>query len=70
MSEKYFDIERDKKFPCFCLDCATGKSAEEQSPDSRYCHNCYKFLLKEAEILPMNKRPGWLPKYAKLVGDS
>ena len=29
MSERYFDIERDKLFPYFCLGCLIGKTAGE-----------------------------------------
>lgn len=46
----------------FCEACLVGKSIIEQSPDSRYCRGCHGFLLKEAEILPDNKHPKWVPK--------
>ncbi len=62
----YFDSERDKDIieagGFFCLACAVGKPADDQSPDPRYCQGCYDFLLKEAEMLPSNKRPKWIPK--------
>ena len=32
------------------------------SPDPRYSKDCYGFLLKEAEILSLGKRPRWVPK--------
>lgn len=41
------------------------KSAAGASPDPRYCQACYDFLLGEAERLPENKHPAWIPKKAK-----
>ena len=46
----------------FCHACLEDKNEQELSPDSRYCQWCYDFLLKEAEILPSNKCPAWIPK--------
>jgi hypothetical protein len=46
----------------FCHACVMDKPVTEASPDSRYCQGCYDFLLKEAELLPVNKRSGWIPK--------
>ncbi len=66
MSEKYFDIKCDLEIirtgGFFCCACVVGKPAEEQSPDPRYCRDCYELLLKEAKLLPVKKRPGWIPK--------
>ncbi|MFC2032746.1 hypothetical protein ACFLUS_05270 [Chloroflexota bacterium] len=42
--------------------CLDDKHVVEQSPDPRYCQGCYELLLKEAELLPVKKRPGWIPK--------
>jgi hypothetical protein len=62
----YFDIKRDieviKAGGFFCEACLVGKTVPEASPDPRYCQGCYEFLLKEAELLPNNKRPKWIPK--------
>ena len=46
----------------FCHACLASKPATEASPDPRYCQVCYDFLTKEAEMLPENKRPKWIPK--------
>ncbi len=46
----------------FCHACVVDKPVSEQSPDSRYCQACYDFLLKEAERLPDNKHPKWIPR--------
>ncbi|MFC1981428.1 hypothetical protein ACFLVN_04200 [Chloroflexota bacterium] len=46
----------------FCHACLEDKSVSEQSLDSRYCRGCCEFLLQEAEVLPVNKRPKWIPK--------
>jgi hypothetical protein len=38
----------------------------EQSPDSRYCQDCYEFLLKEARLLSSHQgRPNWIPNPSK-----
>jgi len=39
-------------------------SIEKRSPDSRYCQDCYDFLLREAELLSKGK-PDWMPDPAK-----
>jgi hypothetical protein len=57
----YFDIKRDAE-GFLCQACVVGKTQNESSPDPRYCQNCYSFLLKEAEMLPGNKHPKWIPK--------
>ncbi len=62
MTANYFDIKQDKQFPCFCQACLVDKTASELSPDPRYCQGCYDFLLKEAEMLPDNKHPKWVPR--------
>ena len=46
----------------FCHACLAGKPAPEASLDPRYCQGCYDFLLKEAEMLPGNKHPKWVPR--------
>jgi hypothetical protein len=39
--------------------CLVGRTADEQSPDPRYCQGCYDFLLQEIEI---NPKGSWKPK--------
>ncbi len=46
----------------FCYACLEDKNEQELSPDPRYCCGCYDFLLKEAEMIPSNKYPAWIPK--------
>ena len=37
----YFNIERDKQFPCFCEACSVGKLEYQMSKrDHRYCEDC------------------------------
>lgn len=66
----YFSAEPDREIinagSFFCHACLVGKPASELSPDPRYCQGCYVFLLKEAEMLPENKRPAWIPKEGKI----
>ena len=66
MGENYFDIKGDLEIintvGFFCCACVVGKPAEKQSPDPRYCQDCYALLLKEAELLPVRKCPEWMPK--------
>ena len=51
MREKYFDIERDKQFPCFCQACLTGKpESERSSKDARYCLECQPLIEGEYKI--------------------
>ena len=65
-NDGYFDFKRDIEIEeaggFFCHACAVGKPVSEASPDPRYCRGCYEFLVKEAELLPVGKRPGWIPK--------
>ena len=61
MTEKrQTDCEKAGDF--FCHACLTSHPATEKSPDPRYCQGCYDFLIREAEKLPENKRPAWIPK--------
>lgn len=53
----------------FCRACLIDKTEAEMSPDTRYCLGCYEFLLKEAEILGGTKRPAWIPKPQKPLGE-
>lgn len=48
----------------FCHACLVDHDLV--SPDLRYCQQCYDFLLKEAEHLSGNSRPGWIPKAGKV----
>ena len=63
---EYFSIKRDREIinagGFFCHACLDSKPATKASPDPRYCQVCYDFLTKEAEMLPENKRPKWIPK--------
>ena len=68
MSERWpmFDIKRDKAIieagGFWCSACLSGKPANEQSPDPRYCQGCFKFLLDEAALLSPNRgKPAWVP---------
>jgi hypothetical protein len=63
----YFSIKMDMTFPCFCSACLVGKTANEQSPDPRYCQSCYEFLLKEASLLDGSRRPAWIPKDTQAI---
>lgn len=67
----YFDSKRDTEIinagGFFCHACLVGKQAAEQSLDPRYCRGCYDFLVREAEMLPENKRPVWIPKHQKIA---
>ncbi len=61
-----FDITKDIAIEqaggFFCEACLTGKPANEQSEDKRYCRGCYNFLLDEAALLPTTRgKPGWVP---------
>lgn len=47
----------------FCQTCLIDRPVEIQSPDPRYCHGCYDFLIKEAEGLLV--KPRWVPKIPK-----
>jgi len=55
----HFDITRDKTFPYFCEACLVGKN--DVSPDSRYCQECYSFLLAEAEMVTGHTHTNWKP---------
>jgi len=37
------------------------------SEDTRYCKDCYDFLLEEATLISGNRRPGWIPKKSKAL---
>jgi len=58
MNDKYFDIERDKTFPCFCQACAVGKTEEQMSlKDIRYCVDCQP-IVEEGHVFK-EKRDYW-----------
>ena len=62
-----FDSKRDRAIietgGFFCEGCLVGKLTQEQSPDPRYCQQCYEFLLKEAGMLIGHvKKVNWIPK--------
>ncbi len=57
MRGKYFDIERDKQFPCFCQGCLVGKTETEMSQENtRYCLECQPSIEKEYSLLSRQKR--------------
>lgn len=60
-TRRYFDIERDRTFSCFCEACLVGKDKSEASPDPRYCQGCYDFLVNEAEMVTGHTRTDWEP---------
>lgn len=68
-NKRYFSIRRDSETVTIggfvCQGCLVGKPISEQSPDSRYCEDCYKFLLNEAKFILGSKRPKWLPKASR-----
>ncbi|MFC2024460.1 helix-turn-helix domain-containing protein [Chloroflexota bacterium] len=45
----------------FCHACLIDKSAEELSPDPRYCLGCYNFLVEEAKMSTRRCNVGWKP---------
>ena len=51
MTKGIFDLKRDKEVidnkGFWCHACLMGKSAEEESPDPRYCLGCFSFLKGE-----------------------
>ncbi len=52
MREKYFDIERDKQFSCWCQACLVGKSESQMSQrDTRYCLECQPFIKAEYAMI-------------------
>jgi hypothetical protein len=64
----YFNSARDRVTidagGFFCQGCLVGKPASEQSPDPRYCQDCYDFLLEEAALLFASgdkHHPRWIP---------
>ena len=42
----FFDIEKDKAFPYFCMGCLIGKN-EVQMANDKYCHDCQAGLDKD-----------------------
>lgn len=68
----YFDIKRDtviiSQGGFFCQGCLIGKPMDDQSPDPRYCVECYEFLCKEAELVHPSRKPSWVPKQPKIAG--
>lgn len=50
----------------FCHACLMDKPAAEASPDPRYCHGCYDFLLEEVGLLE-GRNPTWVPKNSQSI---
>ncbi len=47
-----FDIEKDNKYPCFCLGCLGGKKQSQMSQkDARYCLECQPIIEYEYSLL-------------------
>ena len=47
----YFDIERDKTYPCFCEACLLVKTEVEISErDKRYCLECQVFIEADYKL--------------------
>ena len=60
MSNKYFDIQRDKQFPCFCQGCVVGKTEEQMSKrDARYCAEYQPFIEEEYALLSAEGHKKW-----------
>ena len=50
----------------FCHACLGHKPFDDRSPDERYCQSCHDFLLEEASLLSVSKRPAWIPRSRKI----
>jgi hypothetical protein len=66
MSGKYsFSIKEDIAIVnaggFLCLGCLTGKPTDELSLDTRYCTDCYSFLLEEAKTDTSRRSMSWKP---------
>ncbi len=66
MSEQ-FNVARDMELIAkgshfWCSGHLGAVSVDEQSVDSRYCRQCFEFLLGEAKLLKGTARPAWIPK--------
>lgn len=67
MLKGYSNIKQDNELIAagshfFCNTCLVARPLDDRSPDPRYCNGCYQFLQDEAALLPLTKRPKWLPK--------
>jgi hypothetical protein len=52
MNDRYFDIDRDNTYPCFCQACLVGKPKEEMSgKDGRFCLQCQSYIETEYALL-------------------
>lgn len=56
------DIEIEQAGGFFCEACLIGKPINEQSPDPRYCQDCYTLLLNEARMDTNRRSADWKPK--------
>ncbi len=51
---------REKTDSFFCLGHLEDIPKSQQSPDERYCRDCFDFLAKEAEAY--SGKPSWVPR--------
>ncbi|MFC1869683.1 hypothetical protein ACFLYE_00240 [Chloroflexota bacterium] len=71
-----FDIKRDNNLIAggthlWCETHGTAQPLESQSPDPRYCQDCFDYLMTyEVPLLPLKKRPKWIPRFAKIGGEN
>ena len=54
-----------------CNACLVHRPQENQSPDARYCHECYSFLVEEASLDISRRKVEWKPReeHQKPVGE-
>ncbi|MFC2024508.1 hypothetical protein ACFLTJ_02895 [Chloroflexota bacterium] len=55
------DIDTISAGGFFCYACLIDKSAEDLSPDSRYCLGCHNLLVEEAKMSTSRHNTRWKP---------
>lgn len=66
-----FSIKQDNELIAkgshfWCKACVVVRPLSEQSPDPRYCQQCFKLLTFEASLLRgHDNKPAWIPKIPK-----
>ena len=45
----------------FCNACLVHRPQKNRSPDERYCHECFDFLMEEASLDTSRRRADWKP---------
>lgn len=63
--QPHIDVRQESGF--FCEACLVGKPMDDQSPDPRYCLECFEILVKEAEMLTGKRNPPWVPRPQKIA---